>query len=195
MSKVAIQGDPSGSGTFTIAAPNSNNNRTLNLPDNSGTVLTSASNLAGVTGVGKVLQVVRATDTTQRTSTSATFADSGLSVTITPTSASSNIILISTSRVVAAGSVSGYTMGQLRLVDSANATISGAQGFDFGTRDYTTSGSIEFQAPVTLVGYASPGVTTAVTYKLQFAAVLSGITFRLNNQFATGQLFAIEVAA
>lgn len=43
MSKVAIQGDPSGTGTFTIASPNSNNNRTLTLPDATGTVAVSGS--------------------------------------------------------------------------------------------------------------------------------------------------------
>jgi hypothetical protein len=58
MSKVVIAGDASGTGTFTISAPNGNTDRTLVLPDEAGTVLTSASNLAGVTGVGKVLQVV-----------------------------------------------------------------------------------------------------------------------------------------
>ena len=52
MSKVAIQGNASGTGTFTIAAPNSNTDRTLTLPDEAGTVLTSASNLTGVTGAG-----------------------------------------------------------------------------------------------------------------------------------------------
>jgi hypothetical protein len=41
MSKVAIQGNASGTGTFTIAAPNSDENRTLTLPDEAGTVLTS----------------------------------------------------------------------------------------------------------------------------------------------------------
>jgi len=53
MSKVAIQGNASGTGTFTIAAPNSNNNQTLTLPDEAGTVLTSASD-AGTfpTGAG-----------------------------------------------------------------------------------------------------------------------------------------------
>jgi hypothetical protein len=39
MSKVAIEGNALGSGTFTIASPNSNSNRTLNLPDSSGTVV------------------------------------------------------------------------------------------------------------------------------------------------------------
>jgi len=43
MSKVAIQGNASGTGVFTIASPNSNTDRTLTLPDEAGTVLTSAS--------------------------------------------------------------------------------------------------------------------------------------------------------
>ena len=43
MSKIALSGNPLGSGTFTIASPNSNNNRTLTLPDEAGTVATSNS--------------------------------------------------------------------------------------------------------------------------------------------------------
>lgn len=46
MSKVAIQGNASGTGTFTIAAPNSNTDRTLTLPDEAGTVLTSGTPLS-----------------------------------------------------------------------------------------------------------------------------------------------------
>jgi len=38
MSRVVIQGDASGTGDFTIAAPNSNTDRTLTLPDAAGTV-------------------------------------------------------------------------------------------------------------------------------------------------------------
>ena len=41
MSKVAIQGNASGTGTFTIAAPNSNTDRTLTLPDGSATLATT----------------------------------------------------------------------------------------------------------------------------------------------------------
>jgi hypothetical protein len=44
MSQVTLQGDASGTGIFTIAAPNSNTNRTLNLPDAAGdVVLTTAT--------------------------------------------------------------------------------------------------------------------------------------------------------
>jgi hypothetical protein len=45
MSKIALTPDASGTGTFTIASPNSNTNRTLTLPDEAGTVLTNTSNL------------------------------------------------------------------------------------------------------------------------------------------------------
>ena len=39
MSAVQVQGNASGTGTLTIAAPNTNSNRTLTLPDQTGTVL------------------------------------------------------------------------------------------------------------------------------------------------------------
>ena len=39
MSKIALSGNPSGTGTFTIASPNSNTDRTLNLPDAAGTIV------------------------------------------------------------------------------------------------------------------------------------------------------------
>jgi len=48
MSKVAISGNASGTGTFTIQAPNSNTDRVLSLPDEAGTVLTSASTISGL---------------------------------------------------------------------------------------------------------------------------------------------------
>ena len=43
MSLIKLQGNASGTGAFTIAAPNGNTDRTLTLPDNTGTILTSAS--------------------------------------------------------------------------------------------------------------------------------------------------------
>jgi hypothetical protein len=47
MSKIALTPNASGTGTFTIAAPNSNTNRTLTLQDVSGEVLTTGSTFAG----------------------------------------------------------------------------------------------------------------------------------------------------
>jgi len=56
MSKIALQGDASGTGTFTIASPNSNTDRTLTLPDEAGTVLTSASDIPAGNLTGDVIQ-------------------------------------------------------------------------------------------------------------------------------------------
>ena len=43
MSKISLAPNISGSGTFTIAAPDSSTDRTLTLPDNSGTVVVTGS--------------------------------------------------------------------------------------------------------------------------------------------------------
>ena len=50
MSKIALSGNASGTGTFTIASPNSNSDRTLNLPDAAGTIQVSGNPISGTTG-------------------------------------------------------------------------------------------------------------------------------------------------
>ena len=40
MSQIKLQGDESGSGTITIAAPNTSSNRTINIPDKAGEFVT-----------------------------------------------------------------------------------------------------------------------------------------------------------
>jgi hypothetical protein len=52
MSNITLSPNASGSGVFTIAAPNSNTNRTLTLPDNTGTILTAASTPAFASTIG-----------------------------------------------------------------------------------------------------------------------------------------------
>jgi len=60
LSKIALSGNASGTGTLTLSAPNTNTNQTLTLPDNSGTVITTASTggvaqamlASGVAGTG-----------------------------------------------------------------------------------------------------------------------------------------------
>ena len=52
MSKVKIEGNASGTGTFTIAAPNSSTDRSITLPDAAGELLLAngdGSNLTGIT--------------------------------------------------------------------------------------------------------------------------------------------------
>ena len=61
MSKVKIQGNASGTGVVTLTAPNTNTDRTITLPDSTGSILMSdgdGSQLTNLPGGGKVLQVV-----------------------------------------------------------------------------------------------------------------------------------------
>jgi hypothetical protein len=50
MSKVQLQGNALGTGIFTIASPNSNTDRTINLPDAAGTLQVSGNPISGTTG-------------------------------------------------------------------------------------------------------------------------------------------------
>ena len=50
MSKISLTPNASGTGTFTIASPNGNTDRTINLPDASGTVQVSGNPISGTTG-------------------------------------------------------------------------------------------------------------------------------------------------
>jgi hypothetical protein len=51
MSKIALASNVDGTGTFTIASPNSNSDRTLTLPDAAGTIVVSGTtpSLSGIT--------------------------------------------------------------------------------------------------------------------------------------------------
>ena len=66
MSKIALEPNSAGTGTFTIAAPNSNTNRTLTLPDETGTVLTNGSAIpaAQITGAIPAAQITEALNAT-----------------------------------------------------------------------------------------------------------------------------------
>ena len=50
MSKISLTGNASGTGTLTIAAPNTNTDRTLDLPDAAGTLFVSGQALSATTG-------------------------------------------------------------------------------------------------------------------------------------------------
>ena len=51
MSKVKIQGNASGTGVLTVTAPNTSTDRTITLPDATGTLATTADSVGGATGV------------------------------------------------------------------------------------------------------------------------------------------------
>ena len=136
---------------------------------------------------GKILQIVRATDATSRTTTSTSFVDvTGMSVTITPQKSNSAVLLVCIFNAVIL-SASGIIY--FRLADSSNNAISGANDMRFGSTSADTKGSSQ-----TLIGYATPATTSATTYKLRFMSE-TGATVTVANNQNTGQLYAIEVSA
>ena len=137
--------------------------------------------LEGAAG-GKILQVVRATDTTNRSTTSGSFVDANISVTITPTDATSNILIIWSFTGVGS---SAY--GIFQITDASNVAISGFDRMDVGIGG---TGSL-YDSP-TLFVWDSPASTSAQTYKGRFR---TNASYTIVNANATGQLFAIEVGA
>jgi hypothetical protein len=139
-------------------------------------------NLAG----GKVLQIVRATDATDRSTTSTSFVDASLSVTITPQLSTSAILLMWIFNVARAAS---NEFAGLQITDSSNNAISGSEGAFMGS-----SGATGVQIQQTLIAYATPGTTSATTYKARFKST-NGNQIVIRNAASTGQLYAIEVSA
>jgi hypothetical protein len=189
MSKIALSGNASGTGVFTIASPNSSTDRTLTLPDNSGTVLTSASNLAGVTGVGKVLQVVNASTSTQTTSfAAATWVDTSLSLSITPANASNKILLICT----AGGLVSNNNYVGIRIVRDSTTV---AKHWSYHNRAEQWNGTFNFA----INGVDSPAAATPVTYKIQIYSSSNTGNFYFNysglDSTQVAHFTAMEIAA
>jgi hypothetical protein len=169
------------SGYVEIDAPAVAGTRSIVLPDE----LDSKLPISG----GKILQIVRATDTTQRTTTSNDFVDASISVTITPQKSNSSILLIWCAAIRIEGGTGGaYDMGYFQITDSSNNAVSGAQSTAIGNA--FTGGSYH---SMVLIGYATPGTTSSVTYKGRFRDISATTAYLVNE--SSGQLFAIEVSA
>jgi hypothetical protein len=168
MSKVQLAGNASGTGIFTIASPNSNIDRTLTLPDNTGTLLTTASAVTRAQlPVGTVLQVLQSVKVDTATSSSSSYIDiNDLSVTITPTSSSNKILII----VDVKGSADITSYIQVRLLRGGTQIYGGNGTYPTLAYSYTTSGDGEGRYSVRQLGGTfldSPATTSATTYKIQ----------------------------
>ena len=154
----------SGGNGVILAAPSSNPaaDRTLTLPgDADGTIATTAT-------AGKILQVKQAVKSDRQTIQSQTLVDiTGMSVSITPSSTSSKI-LVDYSLVVFANA-QYYTMRLLRNSDSTifigdtnpNATSQSRGAFGTYQASYVNAMTVAQKF------LDSPNTTSATTYKLQ----------------------------
>ena len=191
MSKVAISGNASGTGVFTIASPNSNTDRTLNLPDNSGTLLSNAST-AGFPA-GSVLQVVQnlnrgfagSPKSTLLSTTSSTFANI-LTASITTVSANSRILVIA--------GTAGYGATPQR---GSTRVLRGATEIDANQYAQYNGGLVFTQYQHNVLDAPGVAAGTALTYSLQGRAESDSATFGYGDSAGGPATFVtlMEIAA
>ena len=190
MADIVLTGDTSGA--ITIAAPAVAGTNTLTLPASTGTVITTTSPKAG-----NIIQVVQAVKTDKFTTASASFVDiTGLSVTITPSSSSSKILV----RFFTHISNSAY-LGYLNLLRGSTSIIIGDAA---GSRPRVTSnsagygdvgGAISAQynaTPASMEFLDSPNTTSATTYKLQASTFNATYPTTINSTYIDRDLTAYE---
>ena len=153
-----------------------------------GNVLTAAQ-MNDLRGAFRILQVVRATDSTTRSTTSTSFVDASISVTITPTSTDSDILLIWSANAVL-GSPSSLRRGFVQITDSSNVAIEGAEITTLGVNT-----NVSNYAAFSLMAFDSPATTSATTYKGRFKSETSGTISLQDSGASTGQMFALEISA
>jgi len=147
-----------------------------------GQVLAKASNTdfdttwSTLAAAGKLRQAQQGTRTSRTTSTSATFADTGLSVTITPSATTSKILILVC--IGAVGQSVTSTETGFRLLRDATGLLygdAGGTGIQVTCATWAQAGT---SAGAFISYLDSPSTTSATTYKVQWA-----------NLFATGTVY------
>ena len=180
----------SGSNTLTLG---SSNLSTINM----------ASGVSPGTGMGKVLQVVHGSTSTETNIQSTTYADTTLSASITPSSSSSKVLILISQQ------------GRLRLFSTAelcsemrilrDSTVIYTKGVTLNTRSGTGDGGANDHGSSVAIQYLdSPNTTSQITYKTQGKVDTTTpnnarVTFQLtsSNNSATGssEITLMEVSA
>jgi hypothetical protein len=178
MSKVVITGNASGTGDFTIAAPNSNTDRTLTLPDEAGTVDT-------LQRAGNVLQVMTTSSISASSTVSTSYiALSGATLTITPSNTANKILVLwssTSSNSLVAGANVNYRHAIFRDTTNLYSTLIGV---DSG------SGGLQIKSPIMFSIVDAPSTTSAVTYNIQHHTSNASST----GTFGGGSLTLMEIA-
>jgi hypothetical protein len=117
---------------------------------------------------GKVLQVVSAITTTTVTSTSTTYADTGLTATITPTAATSKILVIASQSIHVSRSA-GAVFARLQLMRGSTVIqeMGGGSHKQMYGIEANTLSYVLLMGDRSLQYLDSPATTSATTYKFQ----------------------------
>jgi hypothetical protein len=120
-------------------------------------------------GGGKILQVVQATNSTQMTSFSTSFADSNLTATITPTLNTSKILVI-VSQMIRIYKGANYQAANWKLLRDATAIVTYNYASDMGIMFLEAgAGAVSMTNNVASTYLDSPATTSATTYKTQIS--------------------------
>ena len=141
-------------------------------------------------GGGKVLQVVNATYSTQTNSTSTTYADTNLTASITPSSATSKVLVI----VEQAGC--GKDAGNTDPGLTAKLMRGGTDLAVFASSTgYTASSLIQIVGNTGICYLDSPATTSSTTYKTQFKNQNVGGTVFVQKDSAVSSITLLEIGA
>jgi hypothetical protein len=147
-----------------------------------------------LSGFGLVKQMISAVDTTDRTTTSQTYQSASLTVSITPTSADSDIYVwwyaeVSSSRALS----DDLTQSSFRITQGGTA-VPGAEDVTIARR----AGAINpatLLVPICLFGKFNPSDTSELTFSAEYKSDLSSITTSITNSGTSGHMIVMEVAA
>lgn len=168
----------------------------LNIQSGGSTKIAVTSAGVAVTGLakaslptGSVLQVVQGTYATLVTNSTTTYADSGLTATITPTSATSKILVqvVTNYRVHRLGS---YGSGYINLVKNSTQLL------EYIVGSYSTAGTEITATSVANINYLdSPATTSATTYKMQLKSGGNSATMETTEDNNLSTIVLLEIAA
>jgi hypothetical protein len=168
--------------TLDIGTPSDNTVSTAKIVD-------GAVTYAKASGFGKLLQVVSGTTSTRVQNNTATYADTGLTVNITPSATSSKIIIMGTQADVFKNNGNSANSVHLRLVRNSTEIL------DIADRAFLTASALENMGNVSFHHLDSPSSTSELTYKTQFHNH-SSVEFAAVQQQGAGKstIIAMEIA-
>jgi hypothetical protein len=137
---------------------------------------------------GSVLQVVYSSYATEGSITSQSYADTGLTATITPKYSTSKILVIAQIASVGKGAANGSVY--MRLLRGASVLLQLGAGWIAYNSASTTSGN----SGVPMEYLDSPATTSATTYKVQYASELASQTSWVQGSNTASTMILMEIA-
>lgn len=168
-----------------------------NISDGAVTAAKIASGAARANfGAGAVLQVVQGTNATsvQTSSNNPAYIASNISATITPTSATSKILVMITARVYIGSPTTGESGMGFAIYRNGSSVFQDASGYMGRYYNHASNSYVSNHRDTNFISYLdSPASTSAQTYVFRFNSYLGVSGVNVDGQTSTIQL--LEIAA